>query len=192
MESLNISIGNKEYKVTVAETDEDREQGLQGVVELPEDEGMLFIFDEPDEVSFWMKDTVIPLDIIFIDEDLEVISVSQGDPNTETPHTESNVAYVLEVNRGSGIKPGDEVDFSPKSSVDKSKMLVLDSDGNAQMELEGGERIFSRANTKILIRFAKKAAMSGKDNDYKNLGKRLFKFLQVQDTNEPEYVKSKN
>ena len=139
-----------------------------------------------------MKDTVIPLDIIFIDEDLEVISVSQGDPNTETPHTESNVAYVLEVNRGSGIKPGDEVDFSPKSSVDKSKMLVLDSDGNAQMELEGGERIFSRANTKILIRFAKKAAMSGKDNDYKNLGKRLFKFLQVQDTNEPEYVKSKN
>ena len=52
MESLNISIGNKEYKVTVAETDEDREQGLQGVVELPEDEGMLFIFDEPDEVSF--------------------------------------------------------------------------------------------------------------------------------------------
>ena len=52
MESLNISIGNKEYKVTVAETDEDREHGLQGVAELPEDEGMLFIFDEPDEVSF--------------------------------------------------------------------------------------------------------------------------------------------
>ena len=60
------------------------------------------------------------------------------------------------------------------------------------MELDGGERIFSRPHTKILIRFAKKAYSSEKDSDFKNLGKRLFKFLQTQEETEPEYVKSKN
>ena len=60
------------------------------------------------------------------------------------------------------------------------------------MELEGGERIFSRPNTKTLIKFAKKAVSTGNDNDYKKLGDRLFKFLQVQDSNPAEYVESKN
>lgn len=71
-------------------------------------------------------------------------------------------------------------------------MLVLDPNGETQMELDGGERIFSRANTKVLIKFAKKAFASQNDNDYKALGKRVFKFLQVQSENSPEYVKSKN
>ena len=130
-----------------------------------------------------MKDTLIPLDIIFIDEDLNVISVDKGEPETEDAHVQDNVAFVLEVNQGSEIKTGDELEFSPSKNVDKSKMLVLDS---------GGEVIFSRPNIKILIKFAKKAASSDNDNDYKNLGKRVFKFLQVQEETEPEYVKSKN
>ena len=139
-----------------------------------------------------MQDTEIPLDIVFIDEELTVISVAQGEPLTETPHVEDNVEYVLEVNQNSGIKPGDELDFAPERKIDNKKMLVLNSEGKPQMELEGGERIFSRPNTKTLIKFAKKAVSTGNDNDYKKLGDRLFKFLQVQDNNEPEYVKSKN
>ena len=59
------------------------------------------------------------------------------------------------------------------------------------MELEGGERIFSRANTKTLIKFAKKAYSTQSDNDFKALGKRVFKFLDIQDNNEPEYVSIK-
>lgn len=139
-----------------------------------------------------MKDTDIPLDIIFINEDLEVISVAKGEPNTEEAHTEDDVVYVLEVAQGSGIEKGDELDFAPDKKVDNKKMLVLDSEGNSQMELDGGERIFSRPHTKILIRFAKKAFASDKDNDYKNLGKRLFKFLQAQEDTPAEYVQSKN
>lgn len=138
-----------------------------------------------------MKDTIIPLDIVFINDDLEVIFVHKGEPNSEKPMTEDNVAFVLEVNTGSGIKQGDELDLSPTSKIKTDKLLVLGPDGTPQMELEGGERIFSRANTKVLIRFAKKAYSSQNDNDYKALGKRVFKFLQTQETNEPEYVKSK-
>lgn len=192
MKEINIRVGSEEYLVKVAQTEDEKEQGLQGVESLAENEGMLFIFEEPDTVSFWMKDTLIPLDIIFIDEDLNVISVDKGEPETEDAHIQDNVAFVLEVNQGSEIKTGDELEFSPSKNVDKNKMLVLDSEGNPQMELEGGERIFSRPNTKILIKFAKKAASSDNDNDYKNLGKRVFKFLQVQEETEPEYVKSKN
>lgn len=60
------------------------------------------------------------------------------------------------------------------------------------MELDGGERIFSRKHTKTLIKFAKKAATTDNDNDYRALGKRMFKFLQVQTDTDPEYVESKN
>ena len=191
MKEVNIQIGDKQYKVKLAETEEQHIKGLQDVTELPEDEGMLFIFNEPDEISFWMKDTKIPLDIIFINEDLEVMSVYQGIPESEEFMTENNVNFVLEVNQNSGIKVGDELEFSPESKVDMNKMQVLDSDGNAQMELEGGERIFSRPNTKTLIKFAKKANATQKDNDYKALGKRIFKFLETQTKNKPEYVELK-
>jgi hypothetical protein len=66
---IDIKIGNKEYKVKEVTSTSDKEKGLQGVESLPEDEGMLFYFEPPQDVSFWMKDTKIPLDIIFINED---------------------------------------------------------------------------------------------------------------------------
>ena len=66
---MRIEIGDKKYNVEVAQTDEEKTKGLQGKKELAEDEGMLFIYDEPQTVGFWMQDTDIPLDIIFIDED---------------------------------------------------------------------------------------------------------------------------
>ena len=188
MKEIKIKIGSKPYEVKIAQTDEEKEKGLQGVNELPENEGMLFIFDEAEDVSFWMKDTSIPLDIVFIDDELNVISVYQGIPESEEFITEKNVTFVLEVNQNSGINVGDELEFSPDKEVSKDKMLVLDSEGNPQMELEGGERIFSRANTKTLIKFAKKAYSTQSDNDFKALGKRVFKFLDIQDNNEPEYV----
>lgn len=188
MKEIKIKIGSKSYKVRLAQTDEEKEKGLQGITELPVDEGMLFVFDEPEEVSFWMKDTLIPLDIIFIDDELKVISIYQGIPESEDFITEKNVTFVLEVNQNSEVNVGDELEFSPDKNLNKDKMIVLDSEGNSQMELEGGERIFSRNNTKTLIKFAKKAYSTQSDNDFKALGKRVFKFLKIQDNNEPEYV----
>ena len=71
-------------------------------------------------------------------------------------------------------------------------MIVLASNGETQMELEGGERIFSRKNTRVLIKQAKKADLSKTDADYKRLGKSMFKYLKIQDGNDPEYVKLKD
>ena len=130
---------------------------------MKDDEGMLFFFEEPQTVGFWMKDTKIPLDIIFINEDMEVISVYQGEPENENIAEEDDVRFVLEVNQGSGIKEGDELDIEEDEEL--PKMKVIAPDGSTQMELNGGERIFSRKNTKTLIRMAKRADKSKADRD---------------------------
>ena len=116
---------------------------------------MLFVYDEPQTVGFWMEDTSIPLDIIFINDDCEVLSIYKGKPFDKTIAEEDNVQYVLELNQNSGVKVGDEVDI--ESNENLPVMKVIGSDGETQMELEGGERIFSRKNTRTLIRMAKRA-----------------------------------
>lgn len=187
-----IEIGNKEYKVKIAKTEEEKEKGLQGVKELPEDEGMLFIYDKPQTVGFWMDKTEIPLDIIFINEDYEVISVYQGQPNSRSIVEEDNVQFVLEVNINSGIKEGDELYMEDEEDSNLPTMKVLAPDGSTQMELQGGERIFSRKSTKVIIRKAKKAERTKLDKDYKALGKYMFRELDAQDGREPEYVAKKD
>lgn len=182
---MKIEIGDKEYEVKVARTEEEKVKGLQGIDELADNEGMLFIFDQPQTVGFWMKDTNIPLDIIFIDEDFEVISIYKGMPNSEEVVEEDDVKFVLEVNQDSGIQEGDELDIEENSTP---VMKVIAPDGSTQMELEGGERIFSRKNTRTLIRMAKRANKSKLDKDYKALGKKMFEYLEQQDNREPEYV----
>lgn len=183
-----IKVGGKEFNVKEARTEEEKEKGLQGVKELPENEGMLFIFDPPEDVSMWMKDTLIPLDIVFINDEQEVTHVEEGVPNTETLITVNDTAYVLEVNKDSGIKEGDELEMEDDS--DGPVMKVLAQDGSTQMDLWGGERIFSRKNTVILIKKAKKADFSKDDKDYKALGRYMFKCIKGQDERPPEYVQS--
>lgn len=185
---INIQIGNKEYKVKEATSDEEKVKGLQGVTKLPQDEGMIFYFDPPEDVQFWMKDVDIPLDLVFINDDDEVVKIQEGIPNDKTLIEASDVAYVLEVNANSGIQVGDELDIEED---DKGPVMkVLAQDGSDQYELWGGERIFSRKNTKILIKKAKKANVTQEDKDYKSLGKYIFKCIKIQDTREPEYVQS--
>lgn len=192
---MRVEVNDKIYKVRVAITDEEKDKGLQGVKELPEDEGMLFIYDEPQTVGFWMAETEIPLDIVFINEDEEVISVYHGQPNDRTIAEEYNVKYVLEININSGIKEGDEVDIEDdEEDSEEAKMMVIGPDGGIQMELKGGERIFRRAFTKQLINLAKKAYVEeNKENQislYKRIGKKIFKELDAQDDREPEYVEA--
>ena len=190
---ITIEIGNKKYKVQEAHTEEEKEKGLQGVTELPEDKGMLFYFDPPEDVSMWMKGTSIPLDIIFINDDEEVTYVHKGEPNNEKLITVVNTAYVLEVNADSGIKEGDELDF--EDNEDTPVMKVLAQDGSTQMNLWGGERIFRRAFTKQLIKWAKRAEDTKEDKEKFNkicirLGKKMFKEIKAQDNRPAEYVQS--
>ena len=189
MEKVKISVEDKEYTVEIAKTEEERAKGLQDRKSLGDSEGMLFIFDKPQTVGFWMDKTEIPLDIIFIDEDEEVISVYKGKPFSKEIVEEDDVKYVLEVNQNSGIKEGDELEFEEDSEdSEKITMKVIAPDGSTQMELEGGERIFSRKNTRTLIKMAKRADETKSDTDYKRLGNKMFKYIKQQNNRKPDYV----
>lgn len=195
MKTINLGINDKEYNILVAQTEDEKATGLMNVEEMNDNEGMLFIYNTPQTLEFWMKDTEIPLDIIFIDSDWEVKKIVKGNPFDETIISCDNVQYVLELNQNSGVQVGDEVDIeddelSPGSNLDLNKMYVYGSDGNVQAEIVGGERIFSIKNTKTLIRMAKRAYTTKKESDYKRLGKKLFEYLHTQDTNEAEYVEN--
>ena len=193
-----IEIEDQKYDIEIADTEEKRMIGLKNIDSLKDKQGMLFIFDNLTTDSFTMKETKIDLDIIFIDEDkevLEVHSVKAFDPNPiicSEPYM-----YVFETNINSGIKKGDELDFDDDFTEDemteikKSKMLVLDSEGNVQMKLIGGERIISRIKTKQLVKAALKAYKTDNDSDYKRVGRMILKELNAQDDRPTQYVNNK-
>ena len=193
-----IEIEDQKYDIEIADTEEKRIIGLKNIDSLKDKQGMLFIFDNLTTDSFTMKETKIDLDIIFIDEDkevLEVHSVKAFDPNPiicSEPYM-----YVFETNINSGIKKGDELDFDDDFTEDemteikKSKMLVLDSEGNVQMKLIGGERIISRIKTKQLVKAALKAYKTDNDSDYKRVGRMILKELNAQDDRPTQYVNNK-
>ena len=194
MGKCKITIGNKSYQVSLAETEEEQMKGLQGVHTLPEDEGVLFVFEEPGEVGFWMKDTLIPLDIIYINDDDEVVAVEQGTPGDETILEYPDIKYVLEVNKDSGIKIGDELDIEDEEESESEiiGMYVIGPKGEIQMEVDGKERIFSIEHTKTIIRLSKKAYKSKLDSDYIKLGKKIFKYIEKQDNQADDFVEIKD
>ncbi len=105
-----------EVVVELARTDEEHERGLMFRERLGRDEGMLFVFQNEGERAFWMKNTLIPLDMIFIDGIGSVVGiVARAEPLTETPRRGGPCRYVLEVAGGwaeeRGVKVGDKVLF---------------------------------------------------------------------------------
>lgn len=190
-ERVIVNIGNKTYNCKVAKNEEDRRQGLQGVESLAPDEGMLFEWAEEGTREMWMKNTKISLDQIAINDNDEVVFVYSAQPEDETLVPFMNAKYILEVNAGSGIVEGDDFDIDDSDDLNKYTMKVLAQDGSTQMFLQGGERIFSRINTRMLIKKAKQA-YANKGGNYdrycKALGKYMFKCIKTQDNNEPEYV----
>jgi uncharacterized membrane protein (UPF0127 family) len=105
------------FRVEVAVTPQQQAQGLMFRTEMGPDEGMLFPYDQPRVLSFWMKNTVIPLDLVFIDEQRRIINIAE---NT-TPYSEASIVSdapgvaVLELNGGRtrelGIVAGNKVDW---------------------------------------------------------------------------------
>ncbi|MDO4465394.1 MAG: DUF192 domain-containing protein [Bacillota bacterium] len=192
-----ITVGDKEFDVEIADTNEKRSDGLSRCKSLKDDQGMLFVFDSPSTNYFTMKETDIDLDIVFIDDEDTVISVESVEARDPEPVVcDKPYKYVLEVCIDSDIQPGDEVEFEDdeytedekKEMATHSKMLVLDSNGNVQMKLEGGERIVSMIKTRQLIKAALKAYKSDDDADYARVGKLIFKELDAQDGRDPQYV----
>ena len=190
MKQCKIEIGDKEYSVRIAVTDQEQSDGLKNIDKLFDNEGMLFIFDKEDQVSMWMEDTTIPLDVIFIDEDYNVVKVQQGVPKSKELITSDNTKYVLEVNAGSGIKIGDELDYD-EDDEEEVPMLVIGNKGKIQVELTGGERIFSRPNSKTIAKMAKKAYKTKEDKDYRALGKKIFKYIDIHNNQKEDFVEIK-
>lgn len=193
METINIKINNKEYSLIYCLTEEEKEKGLQNVESMEDNEGAFFAYreDPQAEISFWMKDTEIPLDIIFVGEDDKVISCKEGIPNSEDIITENNVYYVIELNKGSGVKPGDEVDVEDNGdflNFPPNSVFLLNDDGSIQFSLQGGERIFSRISSRVIVRKAKKAKKSKSETDYKDLGRYIFGEMTRQDNRDAQYV----
>lgn len=111
-----IKIGHKKIKVEIASTPSERQIGLMWRKHLPENEGMLFIFENPDYHSFWMKNTYIPLSIAFISEDKKVVEIRDMKPLDETSHRPLvPIKYALEMNKSwfkkNKIKVGDKLKF---------------------------------------------------------------------------------
>ena len=185
-----VRVGKKTYRAIVAESEEEKEIGLSNCEELESDEAMLFVYEEPQHLDFWMKDCDLTLSIIFIDENKTVISNQKGLPNTEDFISADNAKYVLEVNYIEDIQPGDKVIFNlgEELEMEPDKLYILSEDGTVQHELDAGCRIFSIKSTQVMIRKAKKADESKSDVDYKDLGRYVFGELDRQENREPEYV----
>ncbi|MEX2007690.1 MAG: DUF192 domain-containing protein [Candidatus Levyibacteriota bacterium] len=112
------TIDDHKFKLNVARSAEEKEVGLSEMKELPEDQGMLFIFDKPDYYSFWMKNMKFPIDIIFINGDTIVTINENLKPPTDNQNAsifqpKSPANYVLEINAGLsskyGLEEGDKV-----------------------------------------------------------------------------------
>lgn len=112
-----IFVRNIPIIVEIARTPEQQEKGLQKRKFLGQNRGMLFIFKEASDHTFWMKDTYIPLDIAFIDKNKVIVNI-QGMVALDSEnkhHAYQQIKYALELNAGwckkNNIKPGDRVYF---------------------------------------------------------------------------------
>ena len=126
--AVKITNGSNEVKtvnVELANTESLRQQGLMNRTYLAENDGMFFIFDSDVQSGFWMKNTLIPLDLIYIDNNRKIIDIKESFMPCTTADcpiyiAQSSFRYVLEVNSGwalkNGIKIGDCVEITTSST----------------------------------------------------------------------------
>lgn len=114
-----VTKGGREivFQVEVADTPAKREMGLQYRRDLPESRGMIFLFPGEEQQSFWMKNTPIALDMIFISAERKIVGVVENTVpfSLDSRSVRGRSQYVLEINGGlsrrHGFKPGDSVRF---------------------------------------------------------------------------------
>ena len=119
LRTAQIRVGKHPMKVEIVDTEPQREKGLMFREKLGRNDGMLFIFDEPGYHSMWMKNTLIPLSVAFVDRDGVILNVEDMEPRTLDAHAAAGPAsFALEANKGwfdeKKIKPGDKVTGLPK------------------------------------------------------------------------------
>jgi uncharacterized membrane protein (UPF0127 family) len=110
-----LTIGGHPLTVEVAATPETRATGLMNRFSLQTDHGMLFVFEAPQPLAFWMKDTYVPLSIAFVDARGRILNIEDMRPRDESTHWSKGVAlYAIEMRQGwfaaKGIGAGDVVE----------------------------------------------------------------------------------
>lgn len=106
--------GERSFAIEVADEPAERSAGLMFRKEMADDHGMLFVFEATQSVGFWMKNTILPLDLVFIGADGRIKAIRQGEPRSEAVISpDEPVRFVLELNAGvaakDGIEDGDPV-----------------------------------------------------------------------------------
>ena len=112
----NAQIGNKKIDISIVEDSSKQARGLMNITKLSKDSGMLFVFSVEQVKSFWMKNTLIPLSIAFINSQYKIVKISDLKPHSEIPvSSDVPIKYALEMNKGwfkgNGIKVGDTFSF---------------------------------------------------------------------------------
>ncbi len=107
------------FTIEIAQTPEERAKGLMFRESLPQEAGMLFVFEEPGAYGFWMKNTLISLDMVWLDEDMNVVHIEEAvNPCEQVScpvyYSEVSAKYVLELNAGTvkkiGLKTEDQLE----------------------------------------------------------------------------------
>lgn len=114
--TVKMPLGSKTFTLEVAATNASRELGLMHRDSMPGDRGMIFIFPDEDHRSFWMKNTRIPLDIIYMDAGGAVVSVKPMKPyDLSAVRSDKPAKYAVELNKGmaekAGVKAGDRIEL---------------------------------------------------------------------------------
>jgi len=117
--TATIKVGAHPLKVEVVATDRARARGLMFREKLGKNDGMLFIFDEPAYHSMWMKDTLIPLSVAFVDAQGTILNILDMEPQTLDSHMSAGPSiYAIETRKGwfaaKKVKAGDRVSGLPK------------------------------------------------------------------------------
>jgi len=116
--TVTLTINGQKIVAEVAATPEERATGLMHRFSLAPDHGMLFVFERPEALSFWMKNTFIPLSIAFLDASGRILNIEDMAPQTETTHWSRGPGlYALEMRKGwfaeREIRAGDRVEGLP-------------------------------------------------------------------------------
>ncbi|MBM3869343.1 MAG: DUF192 domain-containing protein [Verrucomicrobia bacterium] len=110
--TVKLWLGAHEVVAEVARTPVEHQVGMMWRTNMAELEGMIFIFDEPDRRAFWMRNTLVPLDIAYLASDGTLLEVHAGQPRNEAqlPSESDRVQFVLEMRQGwfqrNNVKPG--------------------------------------------------------------------------------------
>lgn len=118
LQRIKLSAGMHQIDAQVALTPEQRQIGLMFRKDMPQHEGMIFVFEQPTQQCFWMKNTILPLTAAFVADDGTIVNLVDMKPQTLDSHcSEKPVRYVLEMNKGwftkRGIKAGAKLGGQP-------------------------------------------------------------------------------